>query len=108
VQINVGVTLRRTLALPGARKTNKSNKPTKASPSEKKLLELGRRHFAQDFPNPKRQGCPPAEQLKLLAEKPRKAKESVLNHISFCSPCYRDYSRFLQKQKTRLSSQRKK
>ena len=90
--------------MPGPRKTNKSKKPrkpTKASLSEKKLLELGRRHFVQDFPNPKRQGCPPAEQLKLLAEKPRKAKDLALNHISFCSPCYRDYSRFLHARKAK-------
>jgi len=94
--------LRRTLALPGAR--TRPEKLKKKPLSEKKLLELGRKHFAEDFPNPKREGCPPKDQLKLLAEKPRKAKESVLNHISFCSPCYRTYSRFLQTQKARLSS----
>jgi len=96
--------LRRTLALSGAR--TKPGKLKKKPLSEKKLLELGRKHFAEDFPNPRRQGCPPKDQLKLLAEKPRKAKESVLNHISFCSPCYRDYSAFLKvkKKKARAKS----
>ena len=74
------------------------------SDREKRILELGRKHFAEDFPNPKRRGCPPKNQLKLLAEQPLKTKESVLNHISFCSPCYRDYSHFLQLHKARLSS----
>jgi len=92
--------------LPGAR--TKPKKRRTSPLSEKKFLKLGRKHFAEDFPNPKRQGCPPKNQLKLLAEKPRKAKESVLNHISFCSPCYRTYSHFLQIQKARRSSRVKR
>ena len=91
--------------MPGAR--TKPKRKTKNSRFEKKILELGRKHFAEDFLNPSRQGCPLKNQLKLLAEKPRKAKVSVLNHISFCSPCYRTYSHFLQIQKARLSSRRK-
>jgi hypothetical protein len=71
--------------------------------SEEKLLELGRKHFDGDFPNPKREGCPAKNQLKLLAENPRQAKEFVLNHISFCSPCYRTYGCLLQLQKARFS-----
>jgi hypothetical protein len=97
-----GVTLREPLALPDARSMPRKRK--KKPLSQEKLLELGRKHFAEDFPNPRRQGCPAKNQLKLLAEKPRKAKESVLNHISSCSPCYREYSGFLQTQKARLSS----
>jgi hypothetical protein len=85
------------MALPGAR--SKPKKRGKRALSEKKILELGRKHFAGDFPNPKREGCPAKSQLKLLAENPRQAKESVLNHISFCSPCYRTYSRFVQERK---------
>jgi hypothetical protein len=88
--------------LPGAR--SKRAKRTKKPLSEEKLLELGRKHFSQDFPNPHRHGCPPTKQLKSLAENPRKAKESALNHISSCSPCYRDYSRFLQTRKAKLRS----
>jgi len=101
VRINGGVALGEILALPGAR--SKPKKQAKKSISEKRILELGRKHFAEDFPNPSRQGCPPKDKLKLLAEKPRKATELVLNHISFCSPCYRTYSQFLQIQKARLS-----
>jgi hypothetical protein len=100
VRINGAMALRETLALPVGR--SKPKKQAKKSPSEKRLLELGRKHFSEDFPNPKRQGCQPAKQLKLLAESPRKAKDSVLNHISSCSLCYRADSRFVQKM--RLSS----
>jgi hypothetical protein len=88
--------------LPGAR--NKSRKRKKRPLSEGRLLELGRKHFAKDFPNPKRQGCPPRNALQLLAEDPRRADSSVLNHVSSCSPCYRDYSGFLQAKKQKLRS----
>ena len=64
--------------------------------SDKKVGEMGRRHFAEDFPNPERRGCPPTSEIKLLAEKPREGKDWVLGHISFCSPCYRDHGRFLR------------
>jgi hypothetical protein len=66
--------------------------------SEKEFLRIGRSHFAEGFPNPDRLGCPPENELKLQAEKPLMAKEPVLNHISFCSPCYRAFSRFLREQ----------
>jgi len=88
--------------LPGAR--SKPAKRTKKPLSEENLLALGRKHFSEDFPNPERQGCPPTKQLRLLADNPHKAKESALNHISTCSPCYRDYSRFLQARKQKLRS----
>jgi hypothetical protein len=83
--------------MPGAR--NQPKERRMPALSEKKILELGRKHFAEDFPNPKREGCPAKSQLKLLAENPRQAKESVLNHISFYSPCYRAYSRFVRERR---------
>jgi hypothetical protein len=97
--------MRRAFALPGARsKPRKRRKPTL---SEKSLLQAGRQHFAKDFPNPKRVGCPAAEKLKQLAEHPGHADESVLNHISFCSPCYRTYGRFLQARKKQIRAKTK-
>jgi len=92
--------------LPRAR--NKPRKPKKHRLSEEKLLDLGRKHFAKDFPNPKRQGCPPRNALQLLAEDPRRADNSVLNHVSSCSPCYRDYSHFLRARKKMLRSKSEK
>jgi hypothetical protein len=92
--------------LPGAR-TKPSKRKKKLLPEEK-LLAAGRKHFAEDFPNPKRQGCPPRDTLRLLAEQPRSADDSALNHISFCSPCYRDFSRFLNARKRKLRSKAKR
>jgi hypothetical protein len=81
-------------------------KKRKKTLPEEKLRELGRKHFAEDFPNPERKGCPPSDQLQFLAENARSAKEWVLDHISHCSPCYRDYSAFLKvkKKKARAKS----
>ena len=89
--------------MPGAR-----IKPTKSKtkpPADQEFLSLGKEHFAEDFPNPTRQGCPPDSTLKLLADKPTEVEESVLTHISSCSPCYRTYSHFLQQQKGKTQSQ---
>ena len=70
------------------------------------FLELGRRHFAHDFPNPTRQGCPQDDVLRLLAEQPTKVEDSVLDHITLCSPCYTTYSAFLQQMKAKQSNRR--
>jgi hypothetical protein len=77
-------------------------KPKKAksnSPVDKDFLLLGKEHFAEDFPNPTRKGCPSDSTLELLANNPTEVEESVLTHISSCSPCYKTYSHFLQEQK---------
>ena len=82
------------------------SKGRKQKPSaDKAFLELGRRHFLKDFPNPSRQGCPPDEVLKLLAEKPSRVADEVQRHITLCSPCYRTYSKFLGKMKAAFSDQ---
>jgi hypothetical protein len=95
--------LRRAFALPGAR-SKRAKRRKKKLLSDEKVRELGRKHFARDFPHPERIGCPPKSELKQLAENPRQAKESVLGHISSCSPCYRDYGSFLQARKKKLRS----
>ena len=70
------------------------------------FLELGRKHFAHDFPNPTRQGCPQDDVLRLLAEQPKQVEDSVLDHITSCSPCYTTYSAFLHRMKARNSHRR--
>ena len=42
--------------------------------SDKKIREIGHKHFAEDFPNPERRGCPPTSEIKLLADKPLEEK----------------------------------
>jgi hypothetical protein len=77
-------------------RTRTKQKSRRKDLSDEKIREIARKHFAEDFPNPKRQGCPPKSAIRLLADDPQNADDYALNHISFCSPCYRDFSRFLQ------------
>jgi hypothetical protein len=91
------------LTLPGA--GIKPKKPKSSPSADENFLRLGKEHFAEDFPNPTREGCPPESTLKLLADKPTEVEDSVLTHITSCSPCYRTYSHFLQQQKGKAQSQ---
>jgi hypothetical protein len=84
----------------------KAKKPRHSLANDKRFLELGRRHFAEDFPNPSRKGCPPDEALSKLAFHPGHVDDTVLDHISFCSPCYRIFSRFLRRLKAKGSTRK--
>ena len=85
----------------------RKSKDHKRKPSvDKAFLKLGRKHLAEDFPNPTRQGCPQDDVLRLLAEQPTKVDDSVLDHITLCSPCYMTYSAFLQQIKANNSNRR--
>jgi hypothetical protein len=59
------------------------------------LRELGR-GLLEQFPNPTRSGCPSAEVLKSIAshEMPLFEAEKWLDHLTSCSPCYRDFCEF--------------
>lgn len=63
---------------------------------ERRLLELGRRVFAEHFPNPTRAGCPPQETLRAMAFRSRRLSSADLpvQHLTVCSPCFQDYSRY--------------
>jgi len=54
------------------------------------------RGLLREFPNPERVGCPPSEVLKGMASHrvPLAEAEKWLDHLSSCSPCYRDFSQF--------------
>ena len=70
---------------------------------EQIFLRLARKHLSEHFPNPERLGCPPEEKLRVLGADPRHVEEWVVDHLSFCSPCYRAYSRILQQLRSRRS-----
>jgi len=60
---------------------------------EGRILEVLGRGLLREFPNPDRQGCPPSEVLKRIAnhKMPLSGAEKWLDHLGSCSPCYRDY-----------------
>ena len=63
---------------------------------EERFLNVLGRGLLEDFPNPTRRGCPPAEVLKSIAlhEMPLSEAEKWLDHLCSCSPCYRDFCQF--------------
>src|SRR5947209_539723 len=59
------------------------------------LAALGR-SLLKDFPNPDRIGCPGPEVLKRISSHEMNLSEAEkwLDHLTSCSPCYRDFSQF--------------
>ena len=63
---------------------------------EQRLFEVGRRVFAEHSPNPARTGCPPQDTLRAMAFRSKRlaAADLPLQHLTICSPCFQDYSRY--------------
>jgi hypothetical protein len=60
---------------------------------EQRLLDALGRGLLKEFPNPSRTGCPGSDVLKRIAshEMPLSEAEKWLDHVTSCSPCYRDF-----------------
>jgi hypothetical protein len=71
---------------------------------ERRLLELGRRVFAEHFPNPTRAGCPPQQTLKAMAFRSKRLATADLpvQHLTICSPCFQDYSRYQRQARNQM------
>ncbi|PYT83748.1 MAG: hypothetical protein DMG40_02420 [Acidobacteria bacterium] len=63
---------------------------------EKRILAALGRSLLRDFPNPERIGCPGPEVVKRIASHEMDLSEADkwLDHLTSCSPCYRDLSAF--------------
>jgi hypothetical protein len=61
---------------------------------EKRILDALGRKLLTEFPNPSRAGCPDSDILKKIAshEMPLSEADRWLDHVTSCSPCYRDFS----------------
>jgi len=61
---------------------------------ERELVKLGRGLFAEQFPNPDRAGCPPQDVLRAMAFRRQHTGPGGYpsDHLTVCSPCFRDYS----------------
>jgi hypothetical protein len=61
-----------------------------------RILDALGRGLLKEFPNPERTGCPSFDVLKRIAshEMPLAEAEKWLDHLTSCSPCYRDFSQF--------------
>jgi hypothetical protein len=59
------------------------------------------------FPNPERKACPGAEVLRELANRPRPTRDAAWEHVTHCSPCYREFLDLRSEVKARLAQQRR-
>ena len=61
---------------------------------EKRILDALGRGLLKEFPNPDRAGCPGSDVLRRIASHamPLAETEKWLDHLTSCSPCYRDFS----------------
>ena len=69
---------------------------------EADLISAAARVFRTGFPNAERIGCPSQETLQSIVKKGRGATEdeSVLEHITSCSPCFVQYEQLLHRERT--------
>ncbi len=61
---------------------------------ERRILDALGRGLLNEFPNPDRAGCPGSDVLRKIASHamPLAEAEKWLDHLTSCSPCYRDFS----------------
>jgi len=72
---------------------------------EKELLRSGEDVLRSDFPNPERLGCPGAEILRTLASRSQSLtltdRSRYLDHMTCCSPCFSEFSAFVDQARHR-------
>lgn len=72
---------------------------------EQHLLRLGRKLMLDRHPNPQRLGCPLKAELRATAVNrallPQAKIDSVIDHITICSPCFREFSQYRQNARLR-------
>ena len=66
------------------------------SPQERyeRIQEILQEAILRDYPNPERKGCPGDDTLRRLAERPRPIRDADWEHVTHCSPCYREFLGF--------------
>jgi hypothetical protein len=77
------------------------------SQEEKRVLDLLARGLSGEFPNPQRVGCPGPAILKSIAlhKLPLSEAEPWLDHLSSCSPCFREFSEIRKEASQRKRTQ---
>src|SRR5260370_1026945 len=55
------------------------------------LQDIVQQAILREFPNPERKGCAGPKMLRALAERPRPTRDAAWEHVTHCSPCYREF-----------------
>jgi hypothetical protein len=59
-----------------------------------RIREVLQEAILRDYPNPDRHGCPGSEALTRLAARRRPIRDADWEHVTHCSPCYREFLEF--------------
>jgi hypothetical protein len=60
-------------------------------PSLEKIKNVLQRSVLTDYPNPERKGCLALSEITRIAEQRLPHEHTQWQHISHCSPCYREF-----------------
>ncbi len=73
-----------------------------------RLQDIVQQAILREFPNPERKGCPGTEVLRELANRPRPTRDAAWEHVTHCSPCYREFLDPREQVKRRLELERRR
>ena len=60
----------------------------------KEFQDIVQQAILTGFPNPERKGCLDSTVLEQLAKRPRPVQDAAWEHVTHCSPCYREFLEF--------------
>lgn len=72
-----------------------------------RLQDIVQQAILREFPNPERKGCPGTEVLRGLANRARPTRDAAWEHVTHCSPCYREFLDLREEVKRRLELERR-
>jgi hypothetical protein len=63
------------------------------------IHQIARNRFSNDFPNPKREGCPGKESFEKMIGEKKLPGEDLRNHLFGCSECFSEYRELIERSK---------
>ena len=72
------------------------------------LQDIVQQAILREFPNPERKGCPGTEVLRELANRPRPTRGAAWEHVTHCSPCYKEFLDLRSEVRRQLDLQRRR
>jgi hypothetical protein len=72
------------------------------------LQDIVQQAILREFPNPERKGCPGPAVLRELANRPRPTRDAPWEHVTHCSPCYREFLDLRTQVKTRRDAEHRR
>jgi hypothetical protein len=57
----------------------------------REIRDVLQQSILRDYPNPERRGCPGRDTLRKIARRPRPIRDADWDHVTHCSPCYREF-----------------